>query len=111
MTTHIISALIVTIFFANTVIASAQVSSGDPAAAEQNAANIQRMTHRKIATRNHHAMPCTPPVIHERLAEAGRVVFLAESSRYDPAWARHRLFQTLHLERRFTQLSHQRDLT
>ena len=50
-------------------------------------------------------MPCTPPVIHERLAEAGRVVFLAESSRYDPAWARHRLFQTLHLERRFTQLS------
>ena len=50
-------------------------------------------------------MPCTPPVIHEQLAEAGRVVFLAESSRYDPARARHRLFQTLHLERRFTQLS------
>jgi hypothetical protein len=38
MTTHIISALIVAIFFANTVIASAQVSSGYPAAAEQNAA-------------------------------------------------------------------------
>ena len=64
MTTHIISALIVAIFFANTLSRQPRCLRAILRLPSKMPPTIQRMTHRKIATRNYHTMPCTPPVIH-----------------------------------------------